>query len=156
VEESNTAKGRDSFDVSTGNTLVHFFNRNVTPYPTEAGSVKFDLVPVESQKDLMVNAARMHAQQEYDRIMELVAVLQRQADDIKRRLDITDMVRAAKYDFQTYHGQIYWLVEDTRHSCTRLVHTGPTDWNTGIPSGYQYVCQVQWLGDYTWQEVIHK
>lgn len=156
MEESNTAKGRDSFDVNTGNTLVHFFNRNVTPYPTEAGSVKFDLVPVESQKDLMVNAARMHAQQEYDRIMELVAVLQRQADDIKRRLDITDMVRAAKYDFQTYHGQIYWLVQDTRLACTRLVHTGPTDWSTGIPPGYQYVCQVKWLGDYTWQEVIHK
>jgi len=154
VEESNTAKGRDSFDVNTGNTLVHFFNRNVTPYPTEAGSVKFDLVPVESQKDLMVNAARMHAQQEYDRIMELVAVLQRQADDIKRRLDITDMVRAAKYDFQTYHGQIYWLVQDTRLSCTRLVHIGPADWNTGIPVGYQYICQVKWLGDYTWQEVM--
>jgi len=156
VEESNTAKGRDSFDVNTGNTLVHFFNRNVTPYPTEAGSVKFDLVPVESQKDIMVNAARMHAQQEYDRIMELVAVLQRQADDIKRRLDITDMVRAARYDFQTYHGQIYWLVEDIRHSCTRLVHIGPTEWNTGIPPGYQYICQVKWLGDHTWQEVIHK
>jgi hypothetical protein len=154
VEESNTAKGRDSFDVNTGNTLVHFFNRNVTPYPTEAGSVKFDLVPVESQKDLMVNAARMHAQQEYDRIMELVAVLQRQADDIKRRLDITDMVRAARYDFQTYHGQIYWLVQDTRLSCTRLVHTGPSDWSTGIPPDYQYVCQVKWLGDYTWQEVM--
>ena len=153
MEESNTAKGRDSFDVNTGNTLVHFFNRNVTPYPTEAGSVKFDLVPVESQKDLMVNAARMHAQQEYDRIMELVAVLQRQADDIKRRLDITDMVRAARYDFQTYHGQIYWLVQDTRLSCTRLVHTGPADWCTGIPQDYQYVCQVKWLGDYTWQEV---
>ena len=154
MEESNTAKGRDSFDVNTGNTLVHFFNRNVTPYPTEAGSVKFDLVPVESQKDLMVNAARMHAQQEYDRIMELVAVLQRQADDIKRRLDITDMVRAAKYDFQTYHGQIYWLVEDTRLSCTRLVHSGPADWCTGVPVGYQYICQVKWLGDYTWQEVV--
>ena len=154
MEESNTAKGRDSFDVNTGNTLVHFFNRNVTLYPTEAGSVKFDLVPVESQKDLMVNAARMHAQQEYDRIMELVAVLQRQADDIKRRLDITDMVRAARYDFQTYHGQIYWLVQDTRLACTRLVHTGPTDWCTGIPPGYQYVCQVKWLGDYTWQEVL--
>jgi hypothetical protein len=153
MEDSNTAKGRDSFDVNTGNTLVHFFNRNVTPYPTEAGSVKFDLVPVESQKDLMVNAARMHAQQEYDRIMELVAVLQRQADDIKRRLDITDMVRAARYDFQTYHGQIYWLVQDTRLACTRLVHIGPADWNTGIPVGYQYICQVKWLGDYTWQEV---
>jgi hypothetical protein len=154
VDESNSAKGRDSFDVETGNTLVHFFNRNVTPYATSTLGPKFDLVPVESQKDLMVNAARMYAQQEYDRIMELVTVLQRQADDIKRRLDITDMVRAAKYDFQTYHGQTYWLVQDNKHNCTRLVHTGPAEWNTGIPEGYQYICQVQWLGDYTWQEVL--
>jgi hypothetical protein len=153
MENSNTAKGRDSFDIATGNTLVAFFNRNITPYATEAGGHKFDLVPVESQKDLMVNAARMHAQQEYDRIMELVSVLQRQAEDIKRRLDITDMVRAAKYDFQTYHGQIYWLVQDTKINTTRLVHTGPDDWNTGKPVGYEYITQVQWLGDYTWKEV---
>jgi hypothetical protein len=156
MTDSNSAKGRDSFDVTTGNTLVHFFNRNVTPYATSTLGPKFDLVPVESQKDLMVNAARMHAQQEYDRIMQLVSVLQQQADDIRRRLDITDMVRAAKYEFQTYHGQTYWLVQDHKHSCTRLVHTGPADWSTGIPAGYEYVCQVQWLGDYTWQEVVPK
>jgi hypothetical protein len=148
----NLAKGRNSFDANIGNSVVAFVNRNVTPYPTEAGSVKFDLVPVESQKDLMVNAARMHAQQEYDRIMELVSVLQRQAADIKRRLDITDMVRAAKYDFQTYHGQYYWLVQDTRKNCTRLTLTGPDGWSTAAPAEYQYICRVQWLGDYTWKE----
>lgn len=156
TSDSNTAKGRNSFDIATGNTLVAFFNRNVTPYATESGSVKFDLVPVESQKDLMVNAARMHAQQEYDRIMELVSVLQRQAADIKRRLDITDMVRAARYDFATYPGQTYWLVQDTRLDCTRLVHMGPTEWATAPPAQYNYITQVQWLGDYTWQEVDSK
>ena len=150
---TNSAKGRDSFDANIGNSVVAFVNRNVTPYATEAGSVKFDLVPVESQKDLMVNAARLHAQQEYDRIMELVAVLQKQAAEIQHRLDITDRVRAAKYDFQTYHGQFYWLVEDTIKNCNRLTQLGPNDWNTGIPPGYQYICRVQWLGDYTWREV---
>jgi hypothetical protein len=83
-EESNSAKGRDSFDISTGNTLVAFFNRNITPYATSTLGPVFDLVPVEKQKDLMINHARMYAQQEYDRIMDVVAVLQRQADDIRR------------------------------------------------------------------------
>lgn len=153
MSDSNSAKGRDSFDITTSNTLVNFFNRNVTPYPTEAGGVQFDLVPVANQKDIMVNAARMHAQQEYDRIMQLVAVLQQQAEGIRRRLELTDMVRAARYDFQVYHGQIYWLVQDTRHNCTRLVHTGPKDWCTGVPENYQYICRMRWLGDHTWQEV---
>lgn len=152
-EESNSAKGRTSFDVTTGNTLVHFFNRNVTPYATESGGFKFDLVPVEKQKDIMVNVARMHAQQEYNRIMDLVAVLSKQADQIKRRLDITDMVHTAKYDFQIYHGQIYWLCYDNRKGYTRLVMTGPDEWSTGKPEEYEYICRVKWLGDYTWLEV---
>ena len=72
---SNIAKGRDSYDTTTGNVLISFFNRNISPYPTEAGGPKFELVPVEKQKDIMINHARMYAQQEYDRIMEMVSVL---------------------------------------------------------------------------------
>jgi hypothetical protein len=150
---SNVAKGRESFDITTGNTLVAFFNRNVSTYATEAGGVKFDLVPVEQQKDIMINVARMHAEQEYNRIMELVSVLQKQADDIKRRLNITDMVHAAKYDFQIAHGNVYWLVYDHSKEISRLSILGPNDWSTGIPPGYEYVARVKWLGDYTWQEI---
>jgi hypothetical protein len=152
-DKPNSAKGRESYDSTSSNSLIHFFNRNVTPYPTEAGGPKFDLIPVEKQKDIMVNVARLHAQQEYDRIMDLVKVLQKQAEEIKRRLDITDMVHQAKYDFQTYHGNTYWLVYDSRKDCTRLAITGPNDWCTGIPEGYEYICKVKWMGDYTWLEV---
>jgi hypothetical protein len=152
-EKPNSAKGRESYDSTTSNSLIHFFNRNVTPYATESSGPKFDLIPVEKQKDIMVNVARLHAQQEYDRIMELVKILQKQAEELKRRLDITDMVHSAKYEFQTYHGNIYWLVYDNRKNFTRLTITGPTEWNTGKPQEYEYICRVKWMGDYTWIEV---
>ena len=154
MEESNTAKGRDSFDITTGNTLVHFFNRNITPYATSTVGPKFDLVPVAKQKDLMINHARMYAQQEYDRIMQLVAVLEKQAQDIQRRLDVTDAVYAAEYDFQIVMGNCYWLVWHKRHEKNLLVLTGPTDWSTGVPVDYEYIMQVKYMGDHTWQEVI--
>lgn len=152
-KKSNVAKGKNSFDADVGDSLVAFFNKNVTPYPTEVGAPAFDLVPVEKQKDIMINVARMHGQQEYNRIMELVNVLQEQASRIKRRLEITDAVHAAKYDFQTYHGQIYWLAYHARFKHTILVHHGPTEWSTGAPEDYEYICRVKWLGDYTWVEV---
>ena len=152
-EKSNVAKGRESYDSKVGESLVAFFNKNVTPYPTEVGGPAFDLIPIEKQKDIMVNVARMHGQQEYNRIMELVTVLQKQAASIKRRLEITDWVHSAKYDFQTYHGQIYWLCYDTRKNISRLVTTGPNDWTTGPPNSWEYICRVKWLGDYTWIEV---
>jgi len=99
-QKSNLAKGRDSYDSTSTGGIIPFFNRNVTPYPSEAGGPKFDLVPVTQQKDLMVNAARMHAEQEYNRIMELVNVLQKQTDDNKKRLDLTDQVHAAAYQMK--------------------------------------------------------
>jgi hypothetical protein len=151
--KSNLAQGRESYDAELSTGLVEFFNRNITPYPTESSGPKFDLIPVEKQKDIMVNVARMYAQQEYNRIMDLVQVLQTQAASIKRRLEITDAVHSAKYNFQVYHGQIYWLAYDHIQKSTILTHNGPDDWSCGAPNHYEFICKVKWLGDYTWVEL---
>lgn len=148
---SNQAKGRTSYDSKLDRSLITFFNRNVSEYPTEVGGPKFDLVPVTKQKDIMINVARLHARQEYDRIMELVAVLQKQAEQIKRRLDITDQVHAAEYQFQLYHNHCYWLAFHPRKQKTVLCHHGPYD--SLVKDEYQYIARVKWLGDHTWIEV---
>lgn len=152
-KKSNVAKGRDSYDSTVGNSLVAFFNKNVTPYPTDVGAPSFDLIPVSKQKDIMINHARMYAQQEYNRIMELVEVLQKQAASIKRRLDVTDAVHAAEYQFQIVMGNCYWLVWDQRKSKTILTSHGPNDWTTGAPIDYVYQTRVKYMGDHTWLEV---
>jgi hypothetical protein len=152
-KKSNLAKGRNSYDSNIDGTIIPFFNKNVTPYPTEAGGPKFDLVPVTKQKDLMINHARMYAQQEYDRIIELVSVLEKQAQAIKRRLEITDAVHAAEYQFSPVMGQAYWLAWDTRKQKMLLVHQGPLEWSTGAPVDYEYQAKVKYMGDHTWMEV---
>jgi len=154
--DNNSANGVHSYDSTSTGNLIHFFNRNVSEYPTEAGGPKFDLIPVTKQKDIMINHARMYAQQEYDRIMELVTVLQRQAEDIKRRLDVTDAVHAAEYQFQVVMGQSYWLVWDKRKEKTLLVTLGPNDWCTGAPVDYEYITNVKYMGDHTWLEINEK
>ena len=150
---SNRIKGRNSYDSKIANSSITFVNRNVSPYPTDIGGPNFAPIPVEKQKDIMVNVARMHAQQEYDRIMELVSVLQKQAESIKRRLDLTDMVHAAQYQFKVAHGKTYWLVWDKRKQITRLVMHGPNDTRFIPPIEYEFVFAVKWLGDHTWIEV---
>ena len=152
-DKLNSAKGRNSYDsVSTG-SIIPFFNRNVTPYATEAGGPKFDLVPVTKQKDIMLNNARHFAQQEYDRIMELVEVLEKQAQAIKRRLEVTDAVYSAEYQFQLAIGHCYWLVWNKRTEKTLLVIMGPNEWSVGVPEDYEYVTKVKFLGDHTWEEI---
>ena len=126
---------------------------NSIQYPMEVSAPRFDLVPVTSHKDLMVNTARRHAQQEYDRIMALVAVLQAQADDIRRRLELTDQVAAARYSMVLYPGGQYWLVQDQQRGDTLLTPLGPLDWSTGAPVHYRYLAHIEWLGDNTWREI---
>jgi hypothetical protein len=152
-KKSNLAKGRHSYDAKIGDSVVPFFNRNVSEYPTEAGGPKFDLIPVTKQKDIMINHARIYAQQEYDRIMELVTVLQKQAEGIKRRLDVTDAVHAAEYQFQVVMGQCYWLVWDKRKEHMLLTQHGPNDWSSSAPDDYVYQTQVKYMGDHTWMEI---
>ncbi len=152
-DKSNSAKGRTSYDSTSTGSLIPFFNRNVSEYPTEAGGVNFDLVPVTKQKDLMINHARIYAQQEYDRIMELVSVLEGQAQAIKRRLEITDSVHAAVYQFQPVMGNVYWLVWDQRKQHTLLTQHGPNDWSSSAPEDYEYKAQVKYMGDHTWMEI---
>jgi hypothetical protein len=149
----NLAKGRISYDSTSTGGLIPFFNRNVSEYPTEAGGPKFDLIPVTKQKDIMINHARLYAQQEYDRIMELVNVLQKQAEGIKRRLEVTDAVHGAEYQFQVVLGHAYWLVWDKRKTKTLLVHQGPKGWSSSPPEDYEYIAQVKYMGDHTWMEL---
>ena len=71
----------------------------------------------------MINHARMYAQQEYDRIMALVHVLEDQARQIKRRLEITDAVHGAEFQFKLVMGRCYWLVWEKRREKMLLVPT---------------------------------
>jgi len=153
TDKSNQLKGRKSFDANVDGALIPFFNRNVSEYATESSGPKFDLVPVKQHKDIMLNNARHFAQQEYTRIMELVAVLEKQAQAIKRRLDVTDTVHAAEYQFVLSVGKCYWLAFNNIKQKTVLSHLGPNDWSSGAPEHYEYIAKIKWLGDNTWEEI---
>jgi len=131
---------------------------NHIEYPMEIGGQKFDVVNITEEKDKMRAIASLQAKMEYDRIMELVAVLKKQADDIKRRLDLTDLIHSAKFSFKVVPGKSYWLIEDTLFFQNKkqmiLSSMGPNDWACGIPESYRYIAKVLCLGDYTWQEEI--
>ena len=127
---------------------------NHIEYPMEIGGQAFAPVKIEKEKDLMLAVAQLSAQQEYDRIMESVSILQRQAQALQRRMHLTEMVHAAKFSFVPIPGKSYWLVEDTKKSQIILTPMGPNDWSCSAPEEYRYVAQVRCLGDQTWQEII--
>lgn len=122
-------------------------------YPMEVSAPKFAPVNVYEEKDKAVNIARQNAKQEYDRIMEQAEVLVRQAKALQARLDATEMVHAAKCQFNPLHGRIYHLYFDRKINQNVLIQTAPEEWTTGVPEKWEYKMTVRKLGDSTWEVV---
>jgi len=152
---NNSAKGRTSFDITVGDQLVNFFNRNVTPYPTEVGAPKFDMVDVESERDLELNQARQFANEELSRLNEHAEVLQRQYRALERRVMLTELVHQAHYMFTPQVGQTYHLYQESTRFQNRavLMRNSPAQWSSGIPEGLTFLGSVRKLGDNTWEGV---
>ena len=123
-------------------------------YPMEVGAPRFAPIEVQKQKDIMINAARANAEKEYNRIRENVAVLEKQARDLLKRLEITELVHSARYGFNPAINNKYWLFREKNKDYIGLTPLGPHDWHTGFPpEDYEYIAQVKFLGDQTWEEI---
>ena len=151
-DESNLLKGRNSVDVNLGGTTVAFFNRNVSEYPTEQGAF-FAPVLVEKEKDVSLNIAKQHAKEEYDRIMEMVRILEEQAKQLVSRLDATEVVHKTTFSFTPVHGRIYHIYHNEYNQRNEMGMIGPKEWCAGPGEHLKFIASVRKKGDSTWEYI---
>jgi hypothetical protein len=150
---SNVMKGVNSRDAIIGEQLVPFINRSSSEYPVEVGSSFFAPVKVEDQKDISLNVAKEHAKQEYDRIMQMVEILQEQAKQLVSRLDATDLVHGTMFSFNPVYGKEYHIYLNTYLDKNQMSLIGPKNWSGNIPEHLTFVASVIKKGDSTWEYV---
>jgi hypothetical protein len=150
---SNVMKGRHSYDANVGGQLVTFINRSSSEYPVEVGAAFFAPVNVQEQKDLDLNVAKEHAKQEYNRIMEMVAILQEQAKQLTSRLDATELVHSAEYGIRTTHNRAYHIYFNSYKDKNILTPIGPTEWQAGPGEHLRFIASVTKKGDSTWEYI---
>jgi hypothetical protein len=154
MTDSNIMKGRVSKDAFIDGTIVPFINRNSSEYPVEVGAAFFAPMEVQKVKDQSLNVAKEHAKQEYDRIMEMVTILQEQAKALVDRLDASELVHSAEFGIITTHNRAYHIYFDSTKNKNVLSPIGPTDWSSGRPVEHlQFVASVNKKGDSTWEYV---
>lgn len=127
--------------------------RSNLPYPMELGSPSFFPIPVEKEKDILLNTSKLHAKQEYDRIMEQVEVLKKQADALVNRISISEMINQCVYLFKPVHGKMYYVYNNTFKNENWLSINSPNSW-IALGQQHEYVVTVKLMGDSTWEEVI--
>lgn len=127
--------------------------RSSLPYPMELGSPAFAPIKIEKEKDIILNTSKLHAQQEYERIMEQVEVLKRQAESLVNRMAVSDIMHKCVYGFKPVHGHTYYVYFDNYKKVNWLCHTHPNKWCAGPGEHNKFVMAVKLMGDSSWQEV---
>ncbi len=93
----------------------------------------------------MQEQTNMQLKQLYDQ-MQLIAD---QANKIKQRIEVSEMIYRANYRFEPLIGHIYHLYRNDKGDYI-LSMLAPTDWGNKIPYA-EHVAGVKMLGDYTWE-----
>lgn len=121
------------------------------PYPLDRGAPKFHLIDVKSIKDQEYNLALKQAQQEFDKLREVADVITGQVNQIKARMELTQQIYLAEYNFKPVPGKTYWLVRHSKKNVLILCLLGPEDWAHGPPEVYEYIKQVRSLPNGLWE-----
>ena len=69
--------------------------RATATYALDRGAPKFDIIETKSKKDQHYNLAVQQAQAEFENLKQIADVINKQAQQIKERLEITELVHNA-------------------------------------------------------------
>lgn len=142
----NTPEGK-----SFKNIEVYHKQMSVLPYASSVGSVA-----IRPDKEGMIKHKALSAMEEQTnmqlgQIREQIELLARQAQEIKKRKELSLMIYEASLRFKPQIGHVYHLYENKDGSHT-LSLVGPDEWGRSRPFK-QFVASVKLLADHTWVEL---
>lgn len=130
---------------------IDTFKKNAMTYPMDRGSQFFEITVPQNKKDLLNNQAIQYASDELEKLKEIVFVAQKQAMQIKKRVEITILISQSKFNFEPKVNENYWLIfnEETKFHTLSLL--GPDQWSFGPPSYYKFISKVKYLANGLWE-----
>lgn len=127
--------------------------KSIVPYGLDRGAPKFDIIETKTKKDQHYNLAVQQAQKEFENLKQIADVINKQAQQIKERLETTELIYNAERTFTPVVGANYWLIKDTKKNNIKIVVLGPKEWATKHPENYEYISEVKYLANGLWENV---
>jgi hypothetical protein len=134
------------------NIEVYHKQLSVLPYASSAGSVAIRPTKEGVIKHKALSAMEDQTNMQLNQIKEQIELLARQAQEIKKRKELSLMIYEAKITFKPQIGQIYHVYEKT-DSTHVLSLVAPSEWGGGSGPFAGFVATVKLLADHTWVEV---
>jgi hypothetical protein len=146
-----TQTGQNSKGEPFTNVEVYHKQLSVLPYASSVGSVAIRPTEEGAIKHKALLAMEQQTDMQLDQIREQIELLARQAQELRKRKELSLMIYEASMRFTPIIGQTYYVYE--KHDGTyllSLVH--PREWGGSGPFK-QFVSGVKLLADHTWMEV---
>jgi hypothetical protein len=133
------------------NVDVYHKQMSVLPYSSSVGSVAIAPTKMGVIKHKALNAMEEQTNMQLDQIRQQIELLAKQAQELRKRKELSLMIYEARLNFKPQIGQIYHMYE--KHDSSLLLSlVAPQEWGKGGPFK-NFVSSVKLLADHTWMEV---
>jgi predicted transcriptional regulator len=146
-----TQDGIDANNEPFHNIEVYHKQLSVLPYASSVGSVAIRPNEEGAIKHKALLAMEQQTDMQLGQIREQIELLARQAQELRKRKELSLMIYEAKMSITPIIGQTYYLYE--KNDGTHLLSlVNPKEWGGSGPFK-QFVSGVKLLADHTWMEI---
>lgn len=146
-----TQEGTDDTGKKYRNIEIYHKQLSVLPYSSSVAGVAIRPTKEGVIKHKALSAMEDQTNMQLDQIRQQIELLARQAQEIRKRKELSMMIYEAKLNFKPQIGQVYHLYEKKDNSYI-LSLVAPQEWGASGPFK-QFVSSVKLLADHTWVEV---
>lgn len=146
-----TQQGTDSSGKAFVNIEIYHKQLSVLPYASSVAGVAIRPTKEGVIKHKALSAMEDQTNMQLDQIRQQIELLARQAQEIRKRKELSMMIYEAKLNFKPQIGHVYHLYEkhDGQHILSLV---SPQEWGSSGPFR-QFVSSVRLLADHTWVEI---
>lgn len=146
-----TQEGFKADSTPYSNVEIYHKQMSVLPYASSVGSVAIKPTKEGVIKHKALSAMEDQTNMQLNQIRQQIELLAKQAQEIRKRKELSLMIYEAKLSFKPQIGQVYHLYEK-RDNSHILSLVAPQEWGGAGPFK-QFLSSVQLLADHTWIEV---
>lgn len=122
-------------------------NPHLLPYAHTVGGAVIKPIDKGKVKGLAVSAMYQQTDMQLDQIREQIELLAKQAEHIRKRVEISEQIYLADTGFKPLIGHLYHLYQKKDESLV-LSMVAPYEWGKNSP--YTFLSSVKMLADHTW------
>lgn len=124
-------------------------NPGLITFPHHVGSAVIKPEDQGKLKSRALTAMREQTNKQLAQIQKQAELLAKQANDLKKRVEVSEQIYLADLPFEPFVGHTYHMYQKEGKYSLYLI--APEEWGRTKPEKIEYVCSVKLLSDHTWE-----